>query len=67
MHTIILSKPVIAKAAIGLLCENDKNWSDNTQIFATKLLKKTLIKKGLKEELYAHFLLILACDYIYKI
>ena len=67
MYIIILLEPVIAKATIRLLYKNDKNWSDSIQTLATELLKKALVEKGLKRELYACFLLILAHDHIYKI
>lgn len=67
MHTITPSEPVVAKAAMGFLCENNKNWSDSIWTLATELLEKALIEKGLKGELYARFLLILARDSIYKV
>lgn len=67
MHTITPSEPVVAKAAMGLLCANDKNWSNSIQTLATGLLEKALVEKGLKGELYARFLLILARDRIYKV
>ena len=67
MRTITPSEPVVAEAAMGLLCENNKNWSDSIQTLATELLEKALVEKGLKGELYARFLLILARDCIYKV
>lgn len=66
MRTITPSEPIVAEAAMGFLCANDKNWSYSIRTLALELLEKSLVEKGLKGELYARFLLILARDYIYK-
>ena len=67
MCTITPLKPIVAKATIRLLYKNDKNWFNSIQTFATEFFKKALVEKGLKRELYICFLLILACNHIYKI
>ena len=67
MCTITPSEPVVAKAAMELLCENDKNWDISISTLARELLEKVLVEKGLKGELYARFLLILARDHIHKL
>ena len=67
MDTITPSEPVVAKAAMEFLCENDKNWPYSIQTLTEELLDKALVEKGLKGELYARFLLTLARDCVWKV
>jgi hypothetical protein len=67
METITPSEPVMAKAAMGYLCdENKRNWNSSIETLTTLLLGEGLIEKGLKGELYSRFLLILAHDYLWR-
>ena len=63
LDTMTPSEPVVAKAAMEHLCEND-NWSDSIRTLTEELLDKGLIDKGLKGELYSRFILILARDWL---
>jgi hypothetical protein len=61
MVTITPSEPVVAEAVAELLCENT-NWSESICTLAEHLLSNGLVEKGLKGELFARLLCILACD-----
>src|SRR5271155_735310 len=63
LDTLTPSEPVVAKAAMEHLCE-EEHWSDSIRTLTEKLLDKGLIDKGLKGELYSRFLLILAHDWL---
>ena len=65
LDTVTPSEPVVAKAAMEHLCE-DQNWSDSIRTLAEELLEKGLIEKGLKGELYSRFILILARDWLHQ-
>jgi hypothetical protein len=67
MKTITPSEPVVAKAAMEFLCENQDNWSDSIRTLTEELLEKALVEKGLRGELYARFVLTLARDCVHKI
>jgi len=61
MHTITPSEPIIAKAAMEYLCDGH-NWATSIDTLVRQLLEKGLVEKGLKGELYARLLLVLAHD-----
>ena len=63
MHTITPSEPIIAKVAMEYLCA-EYNWATSITTLVRELLGKGLIEKGLKGELYARLLLILAHDWV---
>jgi hypothetical protein len=63
MHTITPSDPILAKAAMDILCTG-YNWAISIDTLVRNLLEKGLVEKGLKGELYARLLLILAQDWI---
>jgi hypothetical protein len=63
LDTIAPSEPVLARAAMGLLCEG-KNWANSIRTLTEELIQKTLIEKGLKGELYSRMLLVLAQDWV---
>ncbi|KKK21711.1 hypothetical protein ARAM_007644 [Aspergillus rambellii] len=63
MYTETPSEPVLAKAAMSHLCEN--NWPTSISTLTKELLNKGLIEKGLKGELYARLMLILARDTVW--
>jgi hypothetical protein len=65
LDTITPSEPVVAKAAMEHLCQ-DNNWAGSIRTLATELLDKGLIDKGLKGELYSRFILILAHDWLQR-
>ena len=57
LDTISPSEPVLAKAAMGHLCEENSNWSDSIRTLAEELLNKGLEDKGLKGKLYSGLVL----------
>ncbi|KAH0558650.1 hypothetical protein GP486_004697 [Trichoglossum hirsutum] len=61
--TFTPSEPVVAKAAMELLCY-EENWSNSIGTFARHLLQRGVIEKGLKGELYSRLVLILAHDWL---
>jgi hypothetical protein len=63
MHTITPSEPILAKAAMDILCTGC-NWAGSIDTLVRNLLEKGLVEKGLKGELYARLLLILSQDWI---
>ena len=63
LNTITPSEPVLAKAAMEHLCENE-NWSNSIKTLTENLLDKGLIEKGLNGELYARLILVLAHDWL---
>ncbi|KAI9783978.1 MAG: hypothetical protein M1839_002923 [Geoglossum umbratile] len=63
LHTVTPSEPVLAKAAMEHLCHPGK-WSSSVDKLSRELLQNGLIEKGLKGELFARLVLILAHDSI---
>ncbi|KAN0078895.1 hypothetical protein V8E54_005408 [Elaphomyces granulatus] len=63
MDTIAPSEPILAKEAMEHICQKD-NRSLSIRILTEELLQNGLIDKGIKGELYSHFILILAHDYL---
>jgi hypothetical protein len=63
MDTVTPSEPVLAKAAMEHLCEGI-NWTQSIITLTSKLFKGGLVEKGLKGELYARLMLILAHDWV---
>jgi hypothetical protein len=63
LDTITPSEPVVAQAAMEHLSA-ENNWTNSIQMLTSELLNKGLIDKGLKGELYARFVLILAHDWL---
>jgi hypothetical protein len=61
LHTFTPSEPVLARAAMELLCDTN-NWTTSIETFARSLLQRGVIEKGLKGELYSRLVLILAHD-----
>lgn len=61
LDTISPSEPILSKAAMEILCENDA-WPQTISSLSTELLDMGIIEKGLKGELYARMMLILAQD-----
>jgi hypothetical protein len=61
MVTTTPSEPVVAEAVAELLCTKD-NWRDSIMTLAMNLLGTGLVEKGLKGELFARLLCILARD-----
>ena len=61
MVTITPSEPVVAEAVAELLCTG-ANWSESIYTLTKHLLSKGLVEKGLKGELFARLLCILARD-----
>ena len=61
-------EPVIADAAAGLLMREDSAkrtiWTKSLRVLAEQLLSKSLVDKGIKGELYARLMCILARDYL---
>ena len=67
IHTATPSEPVLALAAMKLLCEGNNwgnNWTTSIKTLTQELLQLGLIAKGLKGELYARLVMILARDQI---
>jgi len=62
METVTPSEPIIAEAVAELLCK-DQNWSSSINTLAKHLLSRGLVEKGLKGELFARLLCILARDF----
>jgi hypothetical protein len=62
ISTTTPSEPVVSEAVTKLLCEND-NWTNSIKTLATRLLGAGLVEKGVKGELYARLLCILARDF----
>ncbi|KAI9763099.1 MAG: hypothetical protein M1840_000911 [Geoglossum simile] len=63
LDTIAPSEPVLARAAMELLCEG-QNWANSIRTLTEELIQQTLVEKGLKGELYSRMLLILAQDWV---
>jgi hypothetical protein len=63
MHTVSPSEPIIAQAAMEYLCTGT-NWATSIVTLVTELIEKGIVEKGLKGELYARLVLILAHDWI---
>jgi hypothetical protein len=63
MHTMSPSEPIIANAAMQHLCIGT-NWSTSIVTLVEELIEKGIVEKGLKGELYARLVLILAHDQI---
>lgn len=63
MYTITPSEPVLAKAAMEHLCI-EQNWATSINTLVRNLFEKGLVEKGLKGELYARLLLVLAQDWV---
>jgi hypothetical protein len=66
LHTVTPSEPILAKAAMEHLCNPDAigNWPNSVKTLTRGLLQQGLIEKGLKGELFARLVLILAHDSI---
>jgi hypothetical protein len=62
ISTTTPSEPVVSEAVTELLCENN-NWANSIKTLATRLLGTGLVEKGIKGELYARLLCILARDF----
>jgi hypothetical protein len=65
MSTHAPSEPVLAQAAMDLLCTGSK-WADSVTRLAHYFVQRGFVEKGLKGELYARLLLIVAQDLLYK-
>ncbi|QKX63245.1 uncharacterized protein TRUGW13939_10414 [Talaromyces rugulosus] len=65
MYTDTPSEPVLANAAMSHLCQSSSSWSNSIDTLTSELLNEGLIEKGLKGELYARLMLILARDSIW--
>jgi hypothetical protein len=63
MHTVSPSEPIIANAAMEYLCIPG-NWFISIFTLVTQLIEKGIVEKGLKGELYARLMFILAHDWI---
>ncbi|XTI89585.1 hypothetical protein V2W45_1458380 [Cenococcum geophilum] len=63
MHTITPSEPIVAKAAMEYLCD-EHVWAASIRTLVRELFDKGLVDKGLKGELYARLLLVLAHDWV---
>ncbi len=63
LHTSTPSEPVLALAAMKLLCEGN-NWTASIKTLTQQLLQLGLVAKGLKGELFARLVMILARDQI---
>jgi hypothetical protein len=63
MHTMSPSEPIIANAAMQHLCI-ESNWRTSILTLVKELIEKGIVEKGLKGELYARLVLILAHDRI---
>src|SRR5437660_12716780 len=63
MDTITPSEPMLAKAAMEYLCIG-YSWPASINTLVRELLEKGRVEKGLKGELYARLLLILAHDWV---
>jgi hypothetical protein len=61
MVTVTPSEPIVAEAVADLLCLGT-NWSVSINTLATHLLSRGLVEKGMKGELFARLLCILARD-----
>jgi hypothetical protein len=57
------SEPILVKAAMEHLC-SETNWSISIKTLVRELLEKGLVEKGLKGELYARLVVILAHDWV---
>jgi hypothetical protein len=66
MHTMSPSEPIIANAAMQHLCIQ-MNWSTSIFTLVKELIEKGIVEKGLKGELYARLVLILAHDRIRRL
>jgi hypothetical protein len=64
LDTITPSEPILVKAAMEHLCEDDTNWPTSIRTLTDELLEKGLIQKGLKGELYSCLVFILAHDWV---
>jgi hypothetical protein len=64
MDTIAPSEPILAKAAMEHLCDNELNWPVSINTLVRELLEKGLVEKGRKGELYARLVVILAHDWV---
>ncbi len=65
MSTHAPSEPVLAQAAMQLLCAGNK-WSESVQRLAQDFVQRGFIDKGLKGELFARLLAVAAQDALYK-
>lgn len=63
MDTISPSEPVLAEAAMKHLCI-DRNWETSVYTLCRELLEGGCIEKGVKGELFARWVVILASDAI---
>lgn len=59
LHTANPSEPVLALAAMRLICEGN-NWTASIKTLTQQLLQLGLIVKGLRGELFARLVMILA-------
>jgi hypothetical protein len=59
LDTITPSEPILVKAAMEHLCEDDINWPTSI-----RTLMDELLEKGLKGELYSRLVVILAHDWV---
>ncbi|PGH14454.1 hypothetical protein AJ80_05899 [Polytolypa hystricis UAMH7299] len=63
LETTTPSEPILAQAAMDFLCEVT-NWQMSIKTLTNNLLREGLIEKGLKGELFARLVMILAQDWI---
>jgi hypothetical protein len=60
------SEPILALAAMDLLCETESKWPESIDLLLKGFVQKGFFDRGLKGELYARLLLLLAQDALYK-
>jgi hypothetical protein len=60
------SEPILAQAAMDLLCEEESKWPLSVELLVDEFVQKGFLDQGLKGELYARLLLVLAQDALYK-
>src|SRR5205814_574508 len=66
MVTITPSEPIVAEAVADLLCrtEDDRySWTNSITTLVDNLLSRGLVEKGIKGELFARLLCVLARDF----
>lgn len=67
LSTVTPDEPIVADAAAAVLMKGGQQvgyiWSDCIQTVASELLSRGLVEKGLKGELYARLMCVLAVDF----
>lgn len=64
LNTRTPAEPVLAKAAMIHLCDENNIWRRSIRTWIGDLLEKGLVSKGMKGELFVRFVLVLAHDII---